>query len=77
MRVRFKTISAGPKGALFPGDLLDVSDSEAKVLVDGGYADYVTPPAPKHEPEKPVEATVEVRATTRRPRVRRDQDGVV
>lgn len=75
MRVRFKTISAGPKGAIFPGDLLDVSESEAKMLVDGGYAEYVDPPKTEPEPEKTAEATVEVYATPRRPR-RRPKDEV-
>lgn len=72
MRVRFKTISAGPKGAIFPGDLLDVSESEARMLVERGYAEYVTPPAekPAEEPEKEAETTMEVYATPRKPRRR-------
>lgn len=72
MRVRFKTISAGPKGALFPGDLLDVSDAEAKTLVQRGYADYVTPPEPEPVPEADEEAAEE-RVKPRRPRARRTE----
>ena len=75
MRVRFKTISAGPRGAIFPGDLLDVSESEAKTLVDGGYAEYVEPPKSEPEPKKLEDATEEVRATPRKPR-RRPADEV-
>lgn len=38
MKVRFKTISAGPNGAIYPGDVVEVSESEAKLLINGGYA---------------------------------------
>lgn len=74
MRVRFKTISAGPKGALFPGDLLDVSESEAKVLVERGYAEYLTPPpAPEPPAEQPAEESEEIQPAPRRPRARRTE----
>ena len=72
MRVRFKTISAGPKGAIFPGDLLDVDEKEAAMLVKNGYAEYITPPAPAVEPkpEPADEETEEVPVTPRKPRRR-------
>ena len=38
MKVRFKTISAGPNGAIYPGDVVEVSESEAKLLIRGDYA---------------------------------------
>lgn len=38
MKVRFKTISAGPNGAIYPGDVVEVSESEAKLLINGEYA---------------------------------------
>lgn len=75
MRVRFKTISAGPRGAIFPGDLLDVSESEAKMLVNAGYAEYVTPPVNKTTVEDTAETT-EVRQATRRHKARSDPDGI-
>lgn len=64
MKVKFKTLSAGPTGVIRVGDIVDVSESEAELLVKVGCAEYVTPPpapqpvrtpdpqAPK-EPPKP------------------------
>lgn len=38
MRVKLKTIYAGPNGTKQPGAEMDVSDAEAKALINGGYA---------------------------------------
>ena len=43
MKVRFLALSAGASGVIRPGDVVDVSDSEGKLLIDGGYADAVEP----------------------------------
>lgn len=43
VRVRMKTLSAGPLGARRPGDEVTVSLEEARQLVDGGYADALEP----------------------------------
>lgn len=54
MKVKFKTLSAGPSGVIRPGDTVEVSDSEAKLLIDGGYAESAEPkkdPAPEAKPE--------------------------
>lgn len=43
MRVRYKTLSAGPTGTFRPGDEEDVTESEARMLEAGGYAERVEP----------------------------------
>lgn len=60
MKVKFKTLSAGPKGVIRVGDIVDVSDSEAALLVKVGCAEYLAPPAvpkpaPLPAPEEPKE----------------------
>ena len=58
MKVKFKTLSAGPRGVIRVGDIVDVSDSEAALLVKVGCAEYVENPAlrPAVLPEKPQAA---------------------
>lgn len=52
MRLRMKTIYAGPAGNYQPGDLAEFAAKEGKVLVEGGYAEELgkperrSPPAP-------------------------------
>ena len=41
MKVKLKTLSAGANGVIYPGDVVDVRESEAKLLIDGGYAEAV------------------------------------
>lgn len=38
MRVRLRTIYAGPAGTGGPGDVLELDAASAKALIDGGYA---------------------------------------
>ena len=45
MKVRMKTIAAGPKGTRQPGDVIDVPAKEAKTLIAGGFAEAVEGPA--------------------------------
>lgn len=62
MKVKFKTLSAGASGVIRPGDIVEVSDSEAKLLISCGYADAVesvkpevkteTQPEPAPEPKR-------------------------
>ena len=42
MRVRMKTLLAGPFGIRQPGEVHDVGAKEAEALVAGGYAEQVT-----------------------------------
>lgn len=41
MKVKMKTIKAGPKGSARPGDTIIVEDHEGRALVDGGFAALV------------------------------------
>lgn len=43
MRVRYKTLSAGPSGTFRPGDEEDVTENEARMLEAGGYAERLEP----------------------------------
>jgi len=56
VKVRMLSLAAGPSGVFPAGTIRDVTDDEALVLVDGGYAEFVAsaPPA-----EKPVEEEIE------------------
>lgn len=66
-KVRFLTTSAGAGGVIRPGDVVEVSESEAKLLIDCGYALGVEPAAkPKPEP-KPKPETEE-----RKPRAKKE-----
>ena len=64
MKVVFKTLSAGPQGVIRPGDVVDVSEAEGKLLLAAGYAEAMEPeqrtsvPLPAHQhgmsPPEPV-----------------------
>lgn len=41
MKIKMITLAAGPEGVKHPGKIYDVSDTEAKAFVTGGYAEYV------------------------------------
>lgn len=49
MRVRMKTIMAGPRGGAHPGDLVDVADAHGEELIKRGFAE---PHAPASRPAK-------------------------
>lgn len=55
MKVRMKTLSAGPSGVRTPGQVVDVDSAGARALVAGGYAEYVEL---QHEAEPVETATV-------------------
>jgi hypothetical protein len=41
MRVKMKTLAAGPDGVLRPGQEVDLPTAQAKALIEGGYAEPV------------------------------------
>ena len=51
MKVRFLALSAGASGIIRPGDIVEVSDSEAKLLISCGYADAVESVKPEVKAE--------------------------
>ena len=44
MRVRMKTLYAGPAGVIHPGKECDISADAGQALISGGYADAVGMP---------------------------------
>lgn len=50
IRVKMKTISAGPNGVLHPDTTYPVDETFAKALVSGGYAEYETAMLVKEKP---------------------------
>lgn len=49
MTVRFIKQTSGGKGVIRVGRILSVSDGEARLLIDAGYAEAYEPPKPKKE----------------------------
>lgn len=55
MRVRFKSISAGPNGVRLPGQEFEVSDEEGFALIEGRYAELVVPEEAELEDQSPAD----------------------
>jgi hypothetical protein len=58
MRVKLRTIMAGPSGTFQPGQIADLHDDQAHALVAGGYADLVDDPVKATIGPPPVEAAM-------------------
>lgn len=56
MKVKFKTRSSGPEGTIYPGQVVEVPESEARMLAEGGYAVLLEQVAPT-ETEQTAEKT--------------------
>jgi hypothetical protein len=41
MRVRMKTLAAGPEGVLPAGQVINLPEGKAQMFIDGGYAEVV------------------------------------
>ena len=61
MKVKFKTRSSGPEGTIYPGQVVDVPESEARMLAEGGYAVLLEQPRTA-ETEQPAEETEQMPA---------------
>jgi hypothetical protein len=60
MKISMKTLASGPNGVLRPGEVYNLSDEEAKQLIEGRYAEAVEDAAPPHVTDaEAVVATVE------------------
>lgn len=71
VEVRYKTKSAGPKGTIYPGDVLAVPEDEAALMVSRNYVELVNAngghthaPQPHMHEEKPDEAAQGAHAHT-------------
>lgn len=63
MRVRMKTVGAGPQGVWAAGQVVDIDAETASQLIEGRFAEAVDPvekPAP--EPETPMTPTEKPKA---------------
>lgn len=63
IEVKMKTISAGPGGNFGIGDKCLVSEVEARMLVDGGYAEYAVLSVPVTAQETPEKAVIKPEQT--------------
>ena len=61
MKVKFKTRSSGPEGTIYPGQVVDVPESEARMLAEGGYAVLLEQPRTA-EAEQAAEETEQMPA---------------
>lgn len=55
MKVKFKTRSSGPEGTIYPGQVVDVPESEARMLAEGGYAVLLEQPRRAEAEQTPEE----------------------
>lgn len=56
MKVRLKTLMAGPEGVFPPESVVEVSREEAEALIAGGFAEVLQQPGRPSEPDPvPVE----------------------
>ena len=55
MKVKFKTRSSGPEGTIYPGQVVDVPESEARMLAEGGYAVLLEQPRTAEAEQTPEE----------------------
>jgi len=63
--VRMKTLRAGPKGVVSPGESVSLSKAEAKAAVSGGYAEAIEA-AVIEPPEKAVVPKVKPKRSGKR-----------
>mgnify|MGYP006899713343 FL=1 len=62
MKVKFKTRSSGPEGTIYPGQVVDVPESEARMLAKGGYAVLLEQPRTAEAEQMPAEETEQMPA---------------
>jgi hypothetical protein len=56
MKIRLKSLMAGPEGVFAPGSVIEVSPEEARALIAGGHAEPVLrQAAPPKDESPPVE----------------------
>lgn len=72
MKVKFKTRSSGPEGTIYPGQVVDVPESEARMLAEGGYAVLLEEPRTA-EAEQTAEETEQMPEETEQPAEKAEQ----
>ena len=72
MKVKFKTRASGPEGTIYPGQVVDVPESEARMLAEGGYAVLLEQPRTA-EAEQTAEETEQMPEETEQPAEKAEQ----
>ena len=72
MKVKCKTRSSGPEGTIYPGQVVDVPESEARMLAEGGYAVLLEQPRTA-EAEQTAEETEQMPEETEQPAEKAEQ----
>lgn len=72
MKVKFKTRSSGPEGTIYPGQVVDVPESEARMLAEGGYAVLLEQPRTA-EAEQTAEETEQMPEEMEQPAEKAEQ----
>ena len=72
MKVKFKTRSSGTEGTIYPGQVVDVPESEARMLAEGGYAVLLEQPRTA-EAEQTAEETEQMPEETEQPAEKAEQ----
>jgi hypothetical protein len=65
MKIRLKTLMAGPGGVVRPGEVVDLPGDQARELIAGGFAELAEKPKPEPPPIKTATAEAPERAVTR------------
>lgn len=68
MKVRMRTLMAGPDGVHSPGDMADLPNEQAIAMIDGGYAD------PAREVAVETAVSQEYEKAAKRKKAMRDDD---
>lgn len=66
MKIRMKTLAAGPAGVYRPGQEVDLPADEARALIEGGYAEAVGKVRETAAVEPPEEAVMPKKTRKRR-----------
>ena len=73
MKVKFKTRSSGPEGTIYPGQVVDVPESEARMLAEGGYAVLLEQPRTAEAEQQSTEEAEQMPEETEQPAEKADQ----
>lgn len=66
MKIRMKTLAAGPDGILSPGQEVDLPADKARALIEGGYAEAVSKVRETAAVEPPEQAVTPKKVRKRR-----------
>jgi len=59
MKIKMKTLSAGPNGVIRIGQIIDLPDAQAQAFISAGAAEQIQIIIPKPESQKPETETTD------------------